>query len=589
MFEARHSLYNWLKDIWIFSTPRYGEPLLKYVSFPLNASKKKKLLIFSFVVVIAVASVSILEHFLLSATEDMFLIDSPKHSSLEIFCGLISIIIGFILFWEYSASGKRNVLFLVLAFFSMGILDLFHAFANYDHNMFVWFHSFSAFYGSAFLFGSLFIGERFHGVDQSAWVRRLYALFGISLIFVFAVASIKFDALVPRVLDIALPYNTPVTDTKGHFSDFIYTLNLLSGMMFLFTGVVFLKGFLRTNDIIYLIFCTSTFLFFESEFLFTFSKLWDPIWWYWHVIKVIIFSGLLVGIAYGFTLTVYTLNQSRSELSNVLEEIENKNIEIRKAYERLKETQIYLKESEKLASIGKMAAGLAHEIRNPIGAITNSMGVIKRYSSLDRDDMELFEIVENEMGRLNKLVGDFLDFSKPSDLKKEETDVHRTIDETLSILRFDPKAMAGITVTKSFAPNVPRIMLDRNRIKQILLNLFINAMQAMPEGGLLTIKTMYRASEDEVEIIVADSGVGMSDEVLTQAFQPFFTTKDKGLGLGLNIVHKTVKEHGGYVLISSRMGEGTQFQLNFPVKAEKESLDRTGESTPPPGHSETGR
>ncbi|MEW6408816.1 MAG: histidine kinase dimerization/phospho-acceptor domain-containing protein, partial [Nitrospirota bacterium] len=376
----------------------------------------------------------------------------------------------------------------------MGILDIFHAFSDYCHNMFVWLHSFSAFFGSAFFIGSIFFNDKIDSNTEPLWIRRFYVLSGTILIFTFAMSSIKFSSSLPDVLSVSLPHHTPVVDAKGHFSDFIYTLNLTASILFLLSGIFFLKGFLATNDVIYHVLGTAALLFFESEISFTFSKLWDPIWWYWHVIKVIIFSGLLIGLAYGFTRTFYRLYESRRKLAELLESLEGKNIELRTAYERLKETQRYLTESERLASIGKMAAGLAHEIRNPLGAISNSLGVLQRYSSLSKDDRELLDIIEKEADRLNKLVEDFLSFSKPLQLNREEANIHELIDETISILKLDRRLMTGLTINKSFASNVPNLMLDRNQIKQILWNLFINAIQAMPDGGVLSIKTRYKAT-----------------------------------------------------------------------------------------------
>ncbi len=236
-------------------------------------------------------------------------------------------------------------------------------------------------------------------------------------------------------------------------------------MLYLLVGFVFVKGFLKTNDVIYLIFGTAALLFFESELLFSFSKLWDPLWWYWHIIKVMISSGLLIGLVYGFTHTVYRLHESKIKLANFLREIEQKNFEIRDAYDRLKTTQKYLKESEKLASLGKMAAMVAHEIRNPLGAISNSLGALKRYSSLGRDDLELIGIVEKEMDRLNNMTEDFLSFARPSLLKMEATDVHPLIQETISLLRSDKLGWTKVRIEHSFAPDVPRLMLDREPIQ----------------------------------------------------------------------------------------------------------------------------
>lgn len=569
------------KDNWVVGSEKSEDSLLKYVVFrieeidseSLRITKNKFLFITSFVIfTIALISISkpLIENYFIP--EVTFWINSQNHSLLEVFGGLIAIIIGLVLSWEFLISGKRTALLLVFAFLSIGLLDIFHAFSDYCHNQFVWFHSSGALISSAFFFGSALIRDNGHNVEEgSITLRRFYLLLGAFMITIFAVISIKFFQHIPDVLTVKLPHHTPVIQAKGHFSKFIHTINFISCILYLFSGMIFVRGFLKTNDVVYLIFGASTLLLFQSEIFFTFSKLWDPMWWYWHVIKAVVFSGLLIGLAYGFSRTFYRLHSSRIKQAKFLEEIELKNVELKKANERIKETQRYLNESEKLASLGKMAAALAHEIKNPLGAITNSLGVLDKYNSLASDDLELVGIVEREIERLNKLVEDFLDFARPSNLNRKNTDINLLIDETLSILELD-STIKGINIIKSLDSNIPNLMLDRNHIKQGLLNVLINAIQAMKKGGNLTIKTRHNQVEGEVELTVSDTGTGMSEDILSQVFQPFFTTKDTGLGLGLNIVHKIIKEHGGYITITSRKGEGTDMQLNFPISERSASL-----------------
>lgn len=571
-----------LKKAWIFPPPAYEDQLLKYVVFHLHEDEenesalKRKLLLSTFLLLPAVGLLSAAAK-KIPLPQAGLLVDASLHSDLEIFCGIISILIGLILTWEYVSSGKRNSLFLFLAFMSMGILDIFHAFSDYSLISFVWFHSTSVFFGGIFMFAAVFSNNKEHP-GTPGWIRRFYVLSSIFVIFAFAIVSMKVNSFLPGVLAVHLQQYVPAHEVTGHFTDSIYALNFISSMLYLAAGTVLIRGFIKTNDTIYLIFGTSAVLFFESAFLFTTSTLWDPIWWYWHFIKVIVFFGLLLGLAYGFTRTVYRLHSSKLKLAGLLAEIEAKNSELIRAYENLKETQRHLTESEKLASMGRMAAMLAHEIRNPLGAITTSLGVLRNYDSPDYDDMELFGIVDQELERLNKLVEDFMTFSKSPETTRKKTDLNPLVDEVLSLLNLNTEKGREIRTEKFLNPEIPALFLDGDRIKQVLLNVLINAVQAMPNGGTLSVETGFGNTSKEVQLAIRDSGCGMSDDVLSQIFQPFFTTKDKGLGLGLSIVQKIVKEHDGYVMIESEEGVGTKMSINFPISLEDLPVEHSAKS-----------
>gem|GEM_PF-1555487 len=564
-----------LRKLWSLLPPQNGQSLLKYIVYRLEDSDnfslseaRKKILFYTRGILFFVAAISLA---LLLARKiflpnDTYWINELTHTLLESFSGLISVIIGIILSWEYFTSNKKNILFLVYGFFVVGIFDFFHVFSNYCIDLFVWYHSSGALLGSFFFLVSMFVyrnDETYTG--PLVWVKGFSIFAGIFVIILVAVLFETFYSYIPHVLSVSLPHHTHVSMAKGKFSYLIYAVNLLSSIFYLCAGILRVRGFLKTNDVIYLIFGTAMLLFFMSELFFAFSHLWDPVWWYWHIIKIVIFAGLLLGLAYGFTKVFYRLYTSKMQLSNLLEKIKGKNIEIEKAYAALKETQKYLCESEKLASIGKMAAIMAHEIRNPLGAISNSVGVLKKYSLRPEENTEILNLVEGEMERLNKLTDDFLSFARPSQLRRDKTDLNALLSETLALLNNDKTKYSGISFQEAFSPDIPFLMIDRNHIKQVFINILMNSIQAMPKGGVLTIQTNYKKTEDEVEITFADTGAGMPEEVLSQVFQPFFTTKDKGLGLGLNIIHKIVKEHGGYIAISSKEGKGTEIKLRFPV------------------------
>lgn len=497
------------------------------------------------------------------SSNNVFWTDTFTHSLFESYCGIISIIIAYVIYREYRSSGKRCNFYLFLGFVSMGVFDIFHAYSNHCTNLFVWFHSLSAFGGGLFFFLSALSVARDN--KDSPYIRRMMLITGITAIFAFALLLSKYPSPLPNVMEISASHHTPVTfPIRGEFTSSTIVFNVLSSVFFLLAGYFFLKYFNRTNDILFHIFALSSFLFFESEVLFSLSRLWDPSWWYWHVIKLVIFSGLIIGLAHGFTKSFDELQSSRKKLTDIVGQL-------RMAYENLKNTQSELLESEKLASVGKLAATIAHEIRNPLGAIKNSVGVFKRHTRLAGEDSELLDIIEQEVNRLNTIISDFLRFAKPPDLNRSYINLCSLIDETLSLLTSDGMNNQAITVQRSYDRRMPDIFADRGAVKQVFWNVFINSIQSMPTGGSLKVTTLYAAyvepykQHDSVIIVIADTGYGMSNETLARAFQPFYSTKAKGSGLGLSIVQQIIRQHGGQVYVLSEIGRGTELRIELPI------------------------
>ncbi|MEW6587095.1 MAG: ATP-binding protein, partial [Nitrospirota bacterium] len=492
-----------------------------------------------------------------------FWIDTFVHSLCESYCGIIAFIIAYVVYREYKSSGKRSNLFLFLAFFSMGTFDFFHAYSNHCVTLFVWFHSLSAFSGGAFFLWSAFSIKS--NTKDPPWLRRAFAGFGIAVTIASAVMLSKYFSILPSAVMLDISHHIPVTlPIRGEFTGRLVGVNILSALFFLTAGFYYLKYFKATNDVLYHIFSLSSFLFFESEVLFAFSRLWDPSWWYWHIIKLVIYVGLVIGLAHGLTRTFYELRESRRKLTGTVEELSH-------AYENLKDAQQELLEAEKLASIGKMAATIAHEIRNPLGAINNSIGIFKRHKQLVDEDRELMDIVENEIGRLNGIITDFLNYAKPSPMSRSRTDMNALLDETLLLFTDNGNGNPPIKIRKYLDRDLPYVFIDRDAVKQCLWNIFINALQAMPSGGTLAIKTQRSIRTEgsqeyeEVAVLIQDSGIGMTGETLSKAFHPFYSTKAKGTGLGLAIVQRIVKQHGGHVSLSSMVGKGTQAEIAIPV------------------------
>lgn len=239
-----------------------------------------------------------------------------------------------------------------------------------------------------------------------------------------------------------------------------------------------------------------------------------------------------------------------------------------------KELEEDLKRADRLAMVGTLAAGLAHEIRNPLGGIKGAAQLLKR--SLDRDSslLEFANIMIREVDRVDKLIEQLLDLSRPAKLELEPVNIHEVLDDVL-LLETQAADELSITVKKRFDPSLPPIRGDRAQLTQVFLNLVKNAFQAMNGGGALTVTTRVETDfhirgqgSDRSRLIwvdIEDEGVGIKEEDLPHIFSPFFTTKNSGTGLGLAVCYRIVKEHGGLIRVESVEGKGTTFRISLVV------------------------
>jgi len=253
-------------------------------------------------------------------------------------------------------------------------------------------------------------------------------------------------------------------------------------------------------------------------------------------------------------------------------------IENSRVYERMKER-------DRLAALGEMAAGLAHEIRNPLGAIKGAAQLLvgpdgkPSPGSGAAEVSEFLGIIVDEVNRLNRVVSQFLDYARPYKVvESAEVDLNEVVRKTLALL--EPQEGADrISINAQLSDNLPRVRGDAEQLRQVFLNLGINAVQAMPAGGALTITTRRRMGRRDpgmfVEVIFADTGQGIAREQLKNLFIPFFTTKEKGTGLGLPISQRIVAHHGGAIEVRSTLGKGTQFIVLLPT-ADETSVTTTG-------------
>ena len=241
--------------------------------------------------------------------------------------------------------------------------------------------------------------------------------------------------------------------------------------------------------------------------------------------------------------------------------------DLKKAEKQLQEAQTHLLQSEKLASLGQLAGGVAHEINNPMAVILGfSQSIAKKIKEDDSLYMPL-KSIEREAIRCKKLVGDLLTFSRTGKPEKEKAGVNEIIEQTISLIEAQTK-IKNIEIIKKYNENLPRIMLNISRIQQVIINLCSNAIDAMPSGGKLFIET--NLGDKNVEIKITDTGTGMTDEVKKRLFEPFFSTKEvgKGTGLGLSLCYEIIQSYNGTIEVESESGKGSVFIIKIPVENE---------------------
>jgi two-component system sensor histidine kinase PilS (NtrC family) len=231
-----------------------------------------------------------------------------------------------------------------------------------------------------------------------------------------------------------------------------------------------------------------------------------------------------------------------------------------------------VRQADRLAAIGRLAAGLAHEIRNPIGSIRGSVEVLRESLDPQGDDRRLMDIVLRESDRLDAIIRDFLQFSRPPHLVRVPTDVSAMLDEILLMLgnhgRIQGADTPPVQISRDSSESAVKAEVDPSQMRQALWNLCLNAVEAMPQGGELRVGVRTVTAEPGrslLEITVEDTGVGIAAAELTQVFEPFFTTKPQGTGLGLAIAHRIVEDHGGEIHVQSEPWRGTRFTISIPV------------------------
>ncbi len=269
-----------------------------------------------------------------------------------------------------------------------------------------------------------------------------------------------------------------------------------------------------------------------------------------------------VAIAIKNSLLFRDLAEAKTELEEWSIQLERK---VRERTHELQEAQDQVLRSERLATIGQLSASIGHELRNPLGVLSNSLYFLNlKLKDGDEKVRKHLATMKREMTRSTKIISDLLDFSRNRESSFGISDLNQMIEEVFSRVSIPE----GVEVRKDMG-DIPTTVADATKLQSILLNLISNGIEAMPEGGILRVKTSRNGKYVEAEI--SDTGVGMSKENLGKIFEPLFTTKSKGIGLGLCVTKRFIENHGGTIEVESRLNAGSTFRIRFPIEGKKTS------------------
>jgi len=225
--------------------------------------------------------------------------------------------------------------------------------------------------------------------------------------------------------------------------------------------------------------------------------------------------------------------------------------------------QAELAKKTRMAAIGEVADTVAHEARNLLGALSTCVQLLRMNPHITREEAELLDIIQTGSHRLDEIASDLLALGRPRPPHFQEVDLHELIGETFALLKRDDRCPSSIVCLRQFDPSLQKVRADRDQLRQVFWNLFLNAVQAMGEKGMLRVETQSAGSQ--VKVLVRDTGPGIPTTVLPSIFEPFSSTKPGRTGLGLAIVRRIVEEHGGQITVDSQQGLGACFTLSLPL------------------------
>ncbi|MBI3456734.1 MAG: hypothetical protein HY002_13235 [Candidatus Rokubacteria bacterium] len=400
--------------------------------------------------------------------------------------------------------------------------------------------------GAAWLVGHV----RDHPMDPEAHhqVVVLFGAFGGYSVLLYLVNALRPGRLrslyrVAMVFDLTFIF-VLVRLTGGMASDFYLAFYLLVALHAFYFG-------LATGGAVALM----------ASLLYPFTDVWPP---------PIRLSDLALRVGF-FLLVGFSMGGLSERERRERRLVEQLNRELQAQQQHLREAQEQLIRSDRLATVGELAAGLAHDLRNPLAGISGALHVLTGQLPDGSDQHTLLAEIQSHIGRMNKTLTDLLWHARPPTPQYLPLNVNEVVEQSLTFLPMT--SGTGIELVRELGANLPPLRLDPNLLHQAFLNILVNARQAMPDGGQLAVRTRLRRSPtgdgQVVEVDIADTGAGIPGEHLPRIFQPFFTTKAQGTGLGLAIAARIVEQHGGRIGVESEPGSGTTFRISLPVPAEQ--------------------
>jgi two-component system, sporulation sensor kinase E len=253
------------------------------------------------------------------------------------------------------------------------------------------------------------------------------------------------------------------------------------------------------------------------------------------------------------------------DYSTKREIIEGVNFTVFKDMTEKAKMQEQLWKSDRLNVIGELAAGIAHEIRNPMTALKGFIQLLE--GSIKKDHSMYYDVITSELARIDSIINEFLIIAKPQEIRFQEGDINQIIRETVDLLNAQA-VLYNVQFKTTYDGQLPLIYCESNQLKKVFINIIKNAIEVMPEGGNITITTK-EINNQRILVSIGDEGIGIPKEKINKLGEPFFTTKDQGTGLGLMVSYKIMDEHNGTIRVESEVGKGTVFHLTLPVNAKR--------------------